>query len=319
MKDPFGREITYLRISVTDLCNLRCVYCMPAEGVAKLSHKDILSVEEIEEIARAAAELGITKIRVTGGEPLVRKGIIEICRRISSAPGISEVCLTTNGTLLPQFAPQLRAAGIKRLNISLDSLDPETYRAITRGGELADALRGIEAARSAGFGAIKINAVLLGGVNDSEIRELAELSRDSNTHVRFIELMPIGATETGIWRYIPGDAVLSAIPELEPLGTDGVTRLFALPGACGTVGLISPRSRHFCPSCNRIRVTSDGKLKPCLHSPDEIDLRVKCPAGALRGGDLKAIISEAVMKKPQGHSLDTGASGSLRDMNKIGG
>ena len=313
MKDCFEREISYLRLSVTDLCNLRCVYCMPEEGVAKLRHEDILSVEEIEEIVRSAAALGIKKVRITGGEPLVRKGIADICRRVSSVPGIEEVCLTTNGTLLPRYAGELREAGIKRLNISLDSLDPDKYRDITRGGELADALLGIDAARKAGFGTIKINAVLIGGVNNDGIRELTELSRQTDTHVRFIELMPIGETDTSIGQYIPGEAVLAAVPELEQLGAEGVARLYALPGANGTVGIISPISQHFCPSCNRIRVTSDGKLKSCLHSADEINLR------GLHGDDLIRVMRDAIAHKPRSHTLETGASGSLRNMNRIGG
>ena len=315
MKDQFGREISYLRLSVTDLCNLRCVYCMPEDGVAKLRHEDILSIEEIEEIVRAAAGLGVTKVRITGGEPLVRRGIIDICRCVASTQGIAEVCLTTNGTLLPQFASKLRGSGINRLNISLDSLDPAMYRTVTRGGELTDTLRGIDAAREAGFNEIKINAVLMGGVNESEIRALAELSLSPGTHVRFIELMPIGSS-AGLTdgMYLAGDTVSSALPELEPLGVDGVARLFALPGAGGTLGIISPLSQHFCPSCNRIRVTSDGKLKPCLHSADEIPLR------GLHGDALSEKIREAILCKPQRHALDgVSRSGSARDMNAIGG
>ena len=322
MKDQFDREISYLRLSVTDLCNLRCVYCMPEGGVAKLRHEDILTIEEIEGIVRAAAGLGITKIRITGGEPLVRRGIVDICRRVASTQGIEEVCLTTNGMLLPQFAYKLREAGIKRLNISLDSLDAETYRAITRGGELADALRGIGAAREAGFDGIKINAVLLGGVNEAEVQTLAGLSRTAGTHVRFIELMPIGGSASFTdGMYLAGDAVLAALPELEPLGIDGVARLYAFPGAGGTVGIISPLSQHFCPSCNRIRVTSDGKLKPCLHSADEIDLR------GLSGDVLAEAIRGAIFGKPRRHALGGGTrrgqyaarSNSVRDMNSIGG
>jgi len=286
---------------------------MPEEGVQKLRHADILSVDELEEIVRAAAALDISKVRITGGEPLVRKGIVEICRRVSSVPGITEVGLTTNGTLLDRYAAVLYDAGIKRLNISLDSLDQDTYRTITRTGELDDAMRGIDAARRVGFSKIKINVVLLGGVNSGEIRALAELSRQDDTHVRFIELMPIGNTGSSIGRHIPGDVVLDAVPELNNLGAEGVARLYAFPGARGTVGIISPLSRHFCPSCNRIRVTSDGKLKPCLHSADEIDLR------GLHGDSLIEVIREAILRKPQRHLLETGASGSLRDMNKIGG
>ena len=299
MKDQFGREITYLRLSVTDLCNLRCVYCMPEEGVQKMRHEDILSIEEIAEIVKTSSALGIKKVRITGGEPLVRRGITEICRRVSSTPGIEETCLTTNGTLLPKFARELREAGVRRLNISLDSLDPATYSMITRGGKSADVLRGIDAAREAGFETIKVNAVLIGGVNEGEIRSLAEMSREPGMHIRFIELMPIGGSAGwAAGRYIPGDAVLAAVGELMALGTDGVARTYALPGAGGTVGIISPVSRHFCPECNRIRVTSDGKLKPCLHSAEEINLR------GLHGEALAAAIGAAIWNKPCRHALD---------------
>ena len=315
MTDQFGREITYLRLSVTDLCNLRCVYCMPEEGVTKLRHEDILSIEEIGEIARAAAGLGVKKIRVTGGEPLVRRGIVDICRLVSAVPGISEVCLTTNGALLPRFADKLREAGVKRVNFSLDSLDSDKYREITRGGELSDALRGIDSAREAGFEKIKINAVLMGGVNDGDIRALAELSRTKDTHVRFIELMPIGRNADSLKeRYLAADAVLAAVPELEERGADGVARLYKLPGGAGTVGLISAVSMRFCQSCDRIRITSDGKLKPCLHSPEEVPLR------GLRGAKLTEVMREAIRGKPLRHELDgDSCSSSARDMNAIGG
>jgi len=288
---------------------------MPEEGVAKLRHEDILKVEEIGEIVSAAAGLGISKIRITGGEPLVRRGIIDICRLVSSVPGISEVCMTTNGTLLPRYANELREAGVKRLNFSLDSLDPDKYRAITRGGELSDVLRGLDSARDAGFENIKINSVLMGGVNDDSIRALAQLSRSPGTHVRFIELMTIGRNADSVkGRYLTCDAVLAAVPELIESGADGVARLYSLPGAGGTVGLISALSMRFCQNCNRIRVTSDGKLKPCLHSPEEIPLR------GLRGSKLSDTIREAVWSKPLSHTLDAcSCSQSARDMNAIGG
>jgi len=313
MKDRFGREITYMRLSITDLCNLRCQYCMPEEGVTKLRHDDILSVEEIAEITAAAAQLGITKVRITGGEPLVRRGVIEICEAVSATPGIRETCLTTNGILIPQYAQSLREAGVKRLNISLDSLNPDTYRSITRGGELSEALAGIDAAIAYGFNPIKVNAVLIGGVNDHDIVSLAALTIQG-IHVRFIELMPIGGTSQ--WageRFLNDSAVLSALPQLEPVGVDGVARTYRLPGIPGTVGLISPVSSHFCPSCNRIRVTSDGKLKPCLHSPEELNLR------GLHGEELTAAMRSAILDKPQRHHLDSGYSRSSRSMTSTGG
>ena len=315
MKDAFGRDIYYLRLSVTDLCNLRCIYCMPEHGVIKQLHEDILSVEEIAEIVRAAAACGITKVRVTGGEPLVRKGIIEICTVISQTPGICELCMTTNGILLPKYATQLKNAGVSRLNIGIDSIDPEIYRKITRIGTQEDAFNGVKAALDAGFDAIKINVVLIGGMNDGEILSLLDLTRRFNVNVRFIEVMPIG--ECAGWaeaRFLKAASVLELAPELQDIGIDGVAKLYMLPGALGTVGLISPISSHFCPTCNRIRVAADGMLKPCLHSSDEINLR------GLRGVELENTIRSAISSKPQKHRLDLGEiSSSARNMNAIGG
>ncbi len=314
MKDEFGREIYYLRLSVTDLCNLRCVYCMPETGVDKRCHSEILSVEEIEEIVRATVECGIRKVRVTGGEPLVRNGILEICRRISAIPDVQELCITTNGVLLPRYARQLREAGVSRLNISLDTMDGEKYRKITRNGSLKDVLDGVDAALEAGFDNIKINTVLMGGINDAEIPALLELTKKS-INVRFIELMPIG--ECAGWskeRFISNSKVLEMAPELYEVGSSGVAMLYRLPGGTGTVGLISPISSHFCPSCNRIRVTSDGMLKPCLHSSDEVNLR------GLHGQELVDTIRNAIRIKPRQHHLDGNSmSESKRNMNAIGG
>ncbi len=315
MKDTFGREIYYLRLSVTDRCNLRCVYCMPKDGVEKRRHDEILSIEEIEEIVRASVQCGIRKIRVTGGEPLVRRGIVDICRRISAVPGVEELCMTTNGSLLGEYAADLKAAGVDRLNISLDTLDPDHYREITRNGDFKDVRAGIDAALAAGFENIKINAVLIGGVNDSEIPELLELTRNNKINIRFIELMPIG--ECATWskeRFISNKTVLEKAPTLEKIGASGVAQLYKLPGGVGTVGLISPISSHFCPTCNRVRVTADGRLKPCLHSADEVVLR------GLHGQDLVDAIAGAIACKPKKHHLDEQArSGAQRNMNAIGG
>lgn len=316
MKDGLGREISYLRISLTDLCNLRCVYCMPPEGVKKRDHHDMLSLEEIAEIARAAVSLGVKKIRLTGGEPLVRRGVLSLCRELSAIPGVEELDLTTNGLLLPQMAQDLRDAGVRRLNISLDTLDPVKYEKITRGGNLSDALAGIEAAKHAGF-PIKLNAVLIGGFNDGEIAELAGLTIDEAVDVRFIELMPIGQTSPfGKEAYLPCSAVLERLPQLEALEADGgVARRYRLPGAKGTVGLISPLSCNFCASCNRIRLTADGYLKPCLHSKDELSLR------GLHADALLKQLSEAILSKPAEHGAlsSTERSEAARDMNQIGG
>jgi len=315
MKDMFDRDIYYLRLSVTDKCNLRCIYCMPECGIKKMRHEDIISVEEVSEIVRAAASCGIRKVRITGGEPLVRRGIVDICRLIAVAEGIDEVCLTTNGILLPKFAEELKSVGVNRINISLDSLDRVTYNEITRFDALDDALEGLRVALETGFDAVKVNAVLIGGVNDSEILNLLELTQLHKVDVRFIELMPIGeCTDWAASRFVSAQHVLSLAPELQEVGTDGVSKKYMLPGGLGTVGLISPISSHFCPSCNRIRITSDGTLKPCLHSAEEVMLR------GLHGTELETAIRNAIFGKPRKHVLDEGDfSAALRNMNAIGG
>ena len=314
MKDGYGRDIYYLRLSVTDLCNLRCVYCMPAGGVEKRRHEDVLTVEELEEIARSAGRCGIRKIRLTGGEPLVRRGIVDICARTAAAPGVEEVCMTTNGLLLPKLAPELRKAGLRRVNISLDTLSPELYRELTRVGNIEDAVAGLKAALD-NFETVKINAVLIGGTNEPEIRQMVYITKDAPVELRFIELMPIG--ECAHWpreRFLENSAVLEAVPELEPCGTSGVARLFSLPNARGRVGLISPLSSHFCPECNRIRITPDGRLKPCLHSAQEIELR------GFYGAELDAKLREGICAKPMRHHLSPASpSESLRGMSRIGG
>ncbi|MDR1795945.1 MAG: GTP 3',8-cyclase MoaA [Clostridiales Family XIII bacterium] len=315
MKDGFGREIDYLRLSVTDLCNLRCMYCMPAEGVAKLRHEDILSVEEITGVARAAASLGISKIRLTGGEPLVRKGIEGIVRNVAAVPGVAEVAMTTNGSLLADFVPALKAAGLTRVNVNINSTDAEVYRQITRGGDLSAALAGVHAALDAGLAPVKLNVVLIGGLNEGQIGPLVERTREADIDVRFIELMPIGACAG--WnreRFVQVSRVLEAAPELRYLRSDGVSEVYALPGARGKVGLIRPVSHAFCGSCNRIRVTSDGKLKPCLHSAEEIPLK------GLEGDALVDAMRRGILGKPQRHRLNQEErSASLRGMNAIGG
>ena len=314
MKDQFDRDITYLRVSITDLCNLRCRYCMP-DGVCQKLHEDILSFEEIAEIVAAAAELGVCKVRITGGEPLVRRGCVDLCRMVASIPGIREVDLTTNGTLLPRYARELKEAGVDRVNISIDSLDPDKYAAITGGGVLADALAGVEAAREAGLAPVKLNTVLIGGFNDDEIPAFVELTRHAPVELRFIELMPMGG-DFGPSAYLPGSTVLERVPELAPLPDNGgVARLYRLPDGLGRVGLISPLSRHFCATCNRLRLTSEGSLKPCLHSNQEIRIR------GLHGDELREALREAIHAKPRMHGvLDAEhPSEAGRGMNTIGG
>ena len=317
MTDRLGRNITYLRISVTDKCNLRCRYCMPEEGVCKKSHEEMLTEDEIITAVEAAASLGITKLRVTGGEPLVKKNIVSICRRAAAVEGIEEVCLTTNGLLLPQLAKPLKEAGVKRVNLSLDTLDPEKYAYITRIGKL-DAFRaGLDAALAAGFEKIKINAVLIGGFNDQEIVSLANLTKQYPVDMRFIEMMPMyDSGDFDEAAFIPHTRVLEQLPEAVPAEQDGgVARLYRLPGAMGNIGLISPVSAHFCGECNRIRLTADGKLKPCLHSAVEYSLKGLDFAG------MKLVLEEAIWNKPAWHGdLDAlHRSQAGRNMNQIGG
>ena len=317
MIDNYGRNIDYMRISVTELCNLRCRYCMPEEGIRKRPHEEMMTAEETVQAARAAAELGIRKIRITGGEPLVKRGITRLCRSIAGIEGIEELCITTNGILLPELGRELKEAGVDRVNIILDTLDPEKYRYITRLGELKDALAGIDAAFDAGFEKIKINNVLMGGFNDDEIEDFVKLTADRPLEVRFIELMPIGG---GIGfdktQFISCREVLERVPQLEPLDvTDGVASMYRLPGAKGRVGLIRPISCEFCEGCNKIRLTADGMLKPCLHSPAEISIRGR------NAEEMKELIREAVYQKPQMRdALDAeNPSRAGRDMNMIGG
>ena len=317
MKDIFGREIYYLRLSVTERCNLRCRYCMPEDGICKKDHEEMLTEDEMILAVEAAASLGFRKLRITGGEPLVKKNILSICSRASAVEGIEEVCLTTNGILLPQMARQLREAGVHRVNISLDTLNQKKYAHITRRDNFEAALAGIESAIDAGFSRIKINTVLIGGFNDDEIQELAALTVRYPVDVRFIELMPMGDHgEFGQNAMIPCDEVLTRLPELEPVRADGgVARLFRLPDAQGNIGLISPVSSHFCAECNRIRLTADGKLKPCLHSSEEF---------SIKGLDFDGMIRQfesAIRSKPVCHEELTAQkrSGAGRNMNRIGG
>ena len=315
MKDRYGRTIKYLRLSVTDLCNCRCVYCMGENGVPRLPHSAILSFEEIEEIVRAAVSLGVTKVRLTGGEPLVRRGIDELVRRLRGIEGVEELAMTTNGARLAEYAEALEEAGLDRLNVSLDTLDPEKFRRITRIGELRDTLDGLDAARRAGFERIKLNTVLMGGVNDDEIAEIAALAKDGAFDVRFIELMPIGeCTDWDRRRFLPAERVLEYLPKGERVPSDGVAELWRPAGFRGTVGLIRPLSHRFCADCDRIRVTADGCLKPCLHSAREIPLRGK------HGEALVRTIAEGMQTKPREHHMADGhASESRRGMNRIGG
>ncbi len=314
MQDSFGRTIQYLRLSVTDLCNYRCIYCMPEEGVCKKSHADMLSIEEMTEIVRAAHQLGISKVRLTGGEPLVRKGIISLCRNIKAIDSGIELGITTNGAYLSTMAAELKDAGVDRLNISLDSMHPETFSRITRGGDPKDVLCGIKAAQKAGFDNIKLNTVLLKGINDKELYDFINLTKDHAIHVRFIELMPLGVAKS--WdssRFMTTAAIEGYLHNAELLRINGVARVYRLPDHKGTIGLICPMSNSFCPSCNKIRVTADGRLKPCLHSDQEIDLR------GLQSEALTEAIKNGILQKPENHRFGLTGASTARYMNEIGG
>jgi cyclic pyranopterin phosphate synthase len=318
MKDSFGREINYLRISLTDRCNLRCEYCMPEKGVKKVSHNDILTLEEMYEIIKVFVDLGINKIRFTGGEPLVRLGAVDLISKISKLEGVNEIAMTTNGTLLETYADDLKKAGLTRVNISLDTLNMEKYRRITRGGDLNKALNGIKAAREAGLTPIKINTVLIGGFNEDEIPDLVNLTMGHQMDIRFIELMPIGeAVGFAKDKFISNSRVLETVPNLisvEAEDRSSPARYFRLPGAKGKVGIINPISCKFCSNCNRVRLTSTGKLKLCLHSNREIELR-----DAMRNEeDISSIIKEAIYSKEKEHHLENDEF-ITRNMNQIGG
>ena len=340
--DAFGRRIDYLRISVTDRCNLRCVYCMPPEGVPWRDPSEILTFEEIERFAEAAVAEGISKIRLTGGEPLVRLGIVDHVARLRAITGLEAIAVTTNGVLLPRYAPALVEAGLERVNISLDTLDPGVYAEITRGGRLEDVLAGIEAAFAAGMAPVKINAVVVRSLNQ-DLLSFARMTMDRALHIRFIEYMPVGGegepvvggacssdATAGAWTiedHVPSDEIIerlrieglaAGLGEIQPVARDaapggwGPATYYRFPGAVGTIGVISPLSHHFCGECNRLRLTADGKLRTCLFSDDELDARE-----VLRnGGDVRALIRAAFAAKPESHNMRIG---TIRRMSQIGG
>ncbi|WP_432402236.1 GTP 3',8-cyclase MoaA [Wukongibacter sp. M2B1] len=320
MLDSIGRKINYLRISVTDLCNLRCRYCMPEDGLCKKDHKDILRIEEIEDIVRESAKIGIDKVRITGGEPLIRRGIIELVEKISRIKEIKDIAMTTNGILLKKYARALKDAGLNRVNISIDTFDKEKYEKITRCGNIEDVLEGVKEARKVGLAPIKLNTVLMGGFNDDEINDFVNLTMKENIDVRFIELMPLGQAST--WakeNFIPNTTILDRFPELMPLCKDdkgSPAKYYKLPNGKGRVGLINPISNHFCSSCNRIRVTADGKIKPCLHSNYEINIRSLLEESI----KLSDILKLAIESKPKEHTInDLEYEPVIRNMYQIGG
>jgi cyclic pyranopterin phosphate synthase len=327
--DACNRPISYLRVSVTDRCNLRCVYCMPPEGVSWRSHEEILRYEEIETVVRAAAELGISKVRLTGGEPLVRPGVADLVQMLADIPGVDDLAMTTNGTFLSRYAADLAEAGLRRVNVSLDTLRPERFRRITRLGRLEDVLAGMEAAREAGLEPIKINTVVIRGMNDDEAVDFAQKTVSEAWNVRFIEFMPVGNGEfaDGRWQEKVVTAaeirqqIEAALGVLEPAKVSagsGPARYYRLPGASGTLGFITPISEHFCYRCNRLRLTADGQLRPCLLSDYEIDLRTPLRQGA-DVAQIEALLLKGIESKPVRHHLDECQMPENRVMSEIGG
>lgn len=326
MNPPKGQVVDYLRLSVTDRCNYRCVYCMPPEGVPFRPHEDMLSYEDMVFFIQAAAQMGITKVRLTGGEALVRKGVPDLVHLIRAIPGIEGVSLTTNGVLLPRFAEALKAAGLDRVNISLDSLNPERYRLLTRGGSLDSVLKGVEAALRADLSPVKLNAVMMPELL-SELPDFVALVRDRPLHVRFIEWMPVG----GCGPRPAGESLTKAkvLAVLRELGEQGLGRLtpvtfsagwgpahyYRFPGHQGTLGFIGSMSDHFCAECNRLRLTADGKLKSCLFSDHEIDVKP-----AVQARDLGAVL-EVIQESLEGKTFDKNVipGRTARGMSQVGG
>jgi cyclic pyranopterin phosphate synthase len=306
--DSFHRKIDYLRLSITDRCNLRCSYCMPEGGVPKLDHAEILRYEEIVRLAGIAISMGISKVRITGGEPLVRKDVLGLCERISRVPGLRSLSLTTNGVLLADFAEGLLRAGIRRINVSLDTLKPEKFAAITRKDLFDRVWAGIMAAAGAGISPVKLNAVIMCGVNDDEIEDLARLTFQFPFHIRFIEVMPFQKDYEAL--FVPASEILDRLSRVGSLEStsagegNGPALHYRFKGAPGRIGIISPVSGHFCPSCNRLRVTADGKLRTCLFSGEESDLRGMLRQGAL-DKEIAAAMLAAINKKPEKHQLSS--------------
>ncbi len=324
--DAFRRPITYLRVSVTDRCNLRCVYCMPEAGLPWIPTPDVLRYDEIVAIVRAAATVGVRSVRLTGGEPLVRRDLAQLVAQLDAIPGIDDIALSTNGLLLAPLADELRTAGLRRVNISLDTLDEERFTAIARRPGLDRVLAGIDAALAAGLGPVKLNCVLIRGTNDDELEAFARMTRERALHVRFIEMMPVhDNVELQATSWVSSDDVIARVAslgELRPVTTpmgNGPARTFAYDGAAGTVGVISPLAHDYCETCNRVRLSADGKLKLCLFGDHTIDLRTPLRAG---GGDdaIVALLRGAMHVKPERHHLVLGeTSSALRAFSEIGG
>ena len=324
--DPYNRVINYLRVSVTDRCNLRCIYCMPVKHLRLLDHADILRYEEILKVIEIAAELGVRKIRLTGGEPLVRKGFVHLVESVCRISKLEDVSITTNGVFLKEMAGPLFEAGLRRVNVSLDTLDPLKYERITGKACFDDVWAGLQQAEAVGFRPIRINVVTVKGLNDDELYRFADLSVQKPYHIRFIEYMPIGRDND--WKpekYISSDEIKARLERFGPFEKtsrsiyDGPVERYRFKSAEGEIGFISALSHHFCPSCNRLRLTSDGKLRPCLFSDDEIDIRSALRTGCSPEG-LKEIFLQAIARKPRGyHTGIVKGRGLTRNMSMIGG
>ncbi len=323
--DSWQRQINYLRISVTDRCNLNCIYC--SEGGLSTQARprsESLTYGEINRIVEVAATLGITKVRLTGGEPLVRSDLSRLVGMLTGINGIDDIALTTNGMLLGQYAPELKRAGLKRVNVSLDTLQADKFKRIAGSDNLKDVLAGIEAAHTTGLNPVKINMVVLRGINDDEIIDFARLTIDRGWHVRFIEFMPLGKLKNEVGDMVSGEEIRERIQNLGTLepdackGGDGPARYYRFTGAEGTIGFISPMTQHFCHSCNRLRLTADGQLRPCLLDDDEVDLRAALRNGA-KTEELTELIQRAVALKQEQHHLDEGIGPEKRSMRGIGG
>ena len=326
MIDQFGRSVEYLRVSITDKCNLRCVYCMPLEGLPWLQRDELLSYEEIEQIVRVMAPMGLERLRITGGEPLVRRDVPELVRLLAAVPGIRDLSLSTNAVLLAEQADALKAAGISRLNVSLDSLrEDRVDRIARRPGSYPRIMEGLAAAEEVGFSPIKINVVLIKGENDDEIQDFAEITRKHPWHVRFIEMMPTGANlDLSAQQFISCTEVLHRVREIDklepvpgPFG-NGPAEYYQFPGAPGTIGVITPMSHNYCDRCNRMRLTADGQLRPCLFGDLQTNLRDPLRAGE----DLALHIRDTLKVKPERHYLIQGSdsgSGGLVALSQTGG
>jgi GTP 3',8-cyclase len=330
MLDKFNREINYLRVSITDRCNLHCSYCRPKEGISLQGHEDILRYEEIIRVVSIAVKMGLIKVRITGGEPLVRRGCVEFLAALKRIDGLKDISLTTNGILLEEFAPKIFDAGINRINISLDSLNKDKYSRITNGGKLDAVLRGIARAEEAGFSPIKINTVAIKGFNDDEVLDFVQLAVEKPFQVRFIELMPVGqANQDYSGDYISAAQLIEKVSErfeLEQIKnkknkSDGPAKIFKIKGGFGEIGFINPVSSHFCSTCNRLRLTSDGKLRVCLLSEAEVDLK-KALRESCSDTELEKLIRDAVLLKPKQHDLictENSLKKCYRNMSEIGG